>query len=222
MAGGKLTGRHHEPTQAAIHPATFPLMLANGLGVAASLFYVRIAGEVALADQEASLAAFQETKSLHWLLGSGGFALQSLTTAKVAGAPDHRPLMRFAVVIGGVLSFLLAVIALTPLRDWVLVDLMNEARDGDVYRFATVALTLAVPMPLYNALRFTMRGILISQARTKIITAANLLGLGFLCLVIGSRMFVSDENGALNAYATWNLAILGELGLLGFLVFRAR
>ncbi len=197
-----------------------PLMFANALGVAASLFYVRLAGEVVAAHQKTSLAAFQEVKSLHWLLGAGGFALQSLTTAKMTKPADRRPLIRFAIVAGCGLSMVLALIALTPIRDWVLVDLMNEAKDGDVYRFARIGLALAVPMPLYTAIRFTLRGILISQARTKVITAANLLGLGLLSLVMGLRLFVSDENGALNAYVVWNVAVLLELVLLGIVVSR--
>ena len=48
-----------------------PLMVANFLGVVASLFYLRIAGLVPSSLQEASLAAFQEVRPLHWLFASG-------------------------------------------------------------------------------------------------------------------------------------------------------
>jgi Na+-driven multidrug efflux pump len=193
-----------------------PLMFANFLGVGASLFYVRIAALVPEAWEKSSLAGFQEVKTLHFLLGSAAMAMQSLTTAKVRARRDFAPMLRFTVLVGAVLSCLLGLIAFTPLRDYILVDLMNEKPDGDVLRFATTGLALAVVMPLLGGVRFCMRGLLISQGRTRVITLGNICVLLFLGVVTAFRLVPSATNGAFNAYAAWVAALLVEL-----MIFRA-
>ena len=101
-----------------------PLMFANLLGVLASLFYLRIAALVAKDVQQTSLAAFQEIRPLAWMFTAGGFALQSLTTAKVRVRADEAPMFRFSAIVGGALTVALAIVAFVPpLRSWILVDL---------------------------------------------------------------------------------------------------
>jgi len=191
-----------------------PLMFANALGVASALFFLRIAGDVAEEMQAASLAGFQEVKSLHWLLSSGAFALQSLTTAKVIHDRDRGPMLRFALLVGGGLTLLLCAVAFTPLRRWVLVDLMNEAPDGDVFRLAVPALMVAAAMPLVSAFRFTLRGTLIARGHTRAITLSTVTTLLLLTAIVLLDAFPSAENGALNAYACWIGTSLVELAVL--------
>jgi Na+-driven multidrug efflux pump len=206
------------------HPLRFglPLMIANLLGVAAAIFYLRIAGLVPAAGQEASLAAFQEVKSLHWLLAAGALALQSLTTAKVRSPADVGAMLRFAVFACGVPSLLFALCAFTPLREWVLVDLMNEVAGGEVVQLAVPALMLAVAMPLLNGVRFTLRGVLISRGLTRAITVANITTILILVAVIlfGLRPF--GRNGALNAYVFWVATLLIEIAILARLASGSR
>jgi len=196
-----------------------PLMLANALGLLASLFYLRIAGRVPEEFQEASLAAFQEVKPLHWLLSAGAFALQSLTTAKVRKPEDVRPMLRFSLGVGLGLTAILSLIAFTPLRYWILIDVMGERPDGNVVAFALPALMLAAPMPLLTAARFSLRGVLISRGRARPITIVNVATLLILSSAIAFDWLVSDRNGALNAYVLWNITLVLELVLLGRAAF---
>lgn len=188
-----------------------PLMFANFLGVAASLLYVRIAALVPGAWEKSSLAAFQEVKTLHFLLGSAAMAMQSLTTAKMRRRGDFAPMLRFTAIVGTVLSLLLGLITFTPLREFILVDLMHEKPDGDVLHFATAGLMIAVAMPLLGGLRFCLRGLLISQGRTRAITVGNICVLLFLGAVTTFELVPSATNGAFNAYAAWVTALLLEL-----------
>lgn len=196
-----------------------PLMFANSLGLLAALFFLRVAGEVPAAAQEDSLAAYQEVKSVHWLLASGAFALQSLTTAKVRREEDQGPMMRFALVVGGGLTVVLAALAFTPLRDWLLVDVMGEKAGGDVVRYAGPAFMLAAPMPLLTAIRFSLRGILISRGRSRPITLCNMVTLLIIATALAFDWRVSERNGALNAYVLWVSALVVELALLGRAAF---
>jgi Na+-driven multidrug efflux pump len=192
-----------------------PLMFANLLGVATQIFYLRIAGAVPVADQEASLAGFQEVKSLHLLLGAGALALQPMTTAKVQARDDVRPLGRFALACGIGLSALFAVFALIPpVRHWVLVDLLAEKPEGAVLRLATPALAMASALPFLGAVRFFLRGVLISRGHTRAITLSNILVLLLLASVVPLGLLPFARNGALNAYSIWALSLLLEIAIL--------
>jgi Na+-driven multidrug efflux pump len=206
----------------AFHPLRFglPLMVANLLGVAAALFYLRIAGLVPDGAQDDSLAAFQEVKSLHWLFGAGAFAFQSLATAKVRTRADIGPMMRFSALVSGALTLLFAVAVFTPLREWILVDLMNEQAGGEVVRLAVPALLVAVSMPFLNGVRFGLRGVLISRGHTRAITAANITTLLLLTAAIRLRLLPFPNNGALNAYCLWLAVLLVEVAILARLVRR--
>ncbi|MHC4954917.1 MAG: hypothetical protein ACYTGZ_13605 [Planctomycetota bacterium] len=196
-----------------------PLMIANSLGLFASLFYLKIAGIVPEGAQKSSLAAFQEVKPLHWLLASGAFALQSLTTAKVRRPEDVKPMLKFAMQVGFWLTLVLAAIAYTPLRLWFLVDVMGERPGGDVVAYAVPALMLAAPMPILTAARFSLRGVLISRGRARPITVTNLVSLSILGAAIAFDWRVSENNGALNAYVLWLVTLAIEIALLARATF---
>ncbi|MHC4223162.1 MAG: hypothetical protein ACYSX0_02350 [Planctomycetota bacterium] len=200
-----------------------PLMVANFLGVVASLFYLRIAGLVPSSIQEASLAAFQEVRPLHWLFASGAFALQSLTTAKVHGRRDEWPMLRFATVVGGSLSLLLGICAFAPpVRRWILVDLMGEPAGGTVLALAEPTLMVAALTPALIGFRFCLRGILISRGRTRAITFCNLLTLLLLGTVVSFDLLPFRANGALNAYVFWVGTLALEIAVLAWIALRAR
>jgi hypothetical protein len=221
------TARRSRPPEHSDAPAVsawrfgLPLMLANLLGVATQLVYLRIAGAVPAADQEASLAGFQEVKSLHLLLGAGALALQPMTTAKVRTPGDERPLGRFAVACGAALSGLFALFALVPpVRHWVLVDLLAEKPGGAVLRFATPALAVASALPFLGAVRFFLRGVLISRGHTRAITISNVLILLLLAGVVPFGLLPFGGNGALNAYSIWALLLVLEIAILARAVRR--
>ena len=197
-----------------------PLMFANLLGVGASLLILKIAGLVPARVQDSSLAAYQEVRPLLWLFCSGAFALQSLTTAKVRAPADERAMVRFALLVGSVLTILLGLVAFTPLQRVVLVDLLGEDPEGTVLAFTEPTLRLAALLPLLVSMRFVTRGVLIARGHTRAITVAN----GLLLVLLGSAMTLkllpSEQNGAWNAYVLWTCLLVLEVAILARVAFR--
>jgi Na+-driven multidrug efflux pump len=220
--------RHVEPlpetsTQEPLSVLGFalPLMFANLLGVFTSLFYLRVAAQVPEHVQEASLAAYQEARPLAWIFSAGGFALQSLTTAKVRDESDEGPMLRFSLIVGAGLSVALGlVVFVAPLRDWILIDLLGEERGGMVVEFAVPTLMVAVALPLLQAFRFTVRGVLISRGRTRTITVANIVTLTLVAIALAFGIVPPTENGSLNAYLVWIGVLLLELAMLVRFLYR--
>lgn len=199
-----------------------PLMLANVLGVGASVFYLRIAAAVPVAHQAASIAAFHQTRSLQWLFASGALALQSLTTAKAEGPGEARAMIRFSCAVGLAMSGCFALSILPGARTFILVDLLGEKADGAVAAYATPALALSSVMPFLNALRFSMRGVLIARGSTGTISVANVLALLLLEAAIRLDLTPSRENGAWNVQLWWIATLLFEIALMALLGRRRR
>jgi O-antigen/teichoic acid export membrane protein len=220
FATGRARARARPPERSDIPPPglfgfALPLMFANLLGVATQFFYVRIAGAVPEGIEDASLAGFHEVKSIHFLIGAGALALQPLVTAKAHVEGDVPPLRRFALVSGTLLTGLCALLAFVgPLRDWVLVDLLKEKPEGDVARLATPAFAVAALLPFLGAVRFFLRGVLISRGHTRAITLSNVLVLGLLAAVVPLGLLPFPANGALSAYCVWGLSLLIEIAIL--------
>ena len=80
--------------------------------------------------------------------------------------------------------------------------------------FAKPALMLAAPMPILIAVRFTLRGIIISRGRARPITICNVVTLLILSSALAFDWSASRENGALNAYVLWLGTLILELALL--------
>jgi Na+-driven multidrug efflux pump len=194
-------------------------LFANLLGVATQYFYLRIAADVPKDIQDASLAAFQEVMSLHFLIGAGALALQPITTAKAHSAADIAPLRRFAVLSGVLLSALCALLAfVAPLRSWVLVDLLKERADGAVVALAMPTLAVAAVHPILSGIRFFLRGVLISRGHTRAITLSNVTILAFLAVAPLLGLLPFPRNGALNAYCIWVVALGLEIAILAYAV----
>lgn len=199
-----------------------PLMLANFLGVLASILYLKMAGNVLPSAQTESLAAFQEVRALQWALTAGAMAMQALTTAKVETREDAKALLRFAACVGTGLFGLFALVAFTPVRDFVLVTLLGERPGGPVVARVAPALLFAATIPLLQAFRFCLRGILIARGIPSAIMLSTISGLTLLSLVLGFGWIPSRTNGALSAYSWWNVTLLVEIAILGLTALRER
>jgi len=197
-------------------------MIANSLGVAASVFYLKFTGAVPAGQQANSFAAFQEVRSLQWLLVSGAVALQSLATAKVRTRADAIAMLRFGVTVSGALTVGFAVCAVVPsFRHAILVDMLGEVSGGDAFLMASTALLVAAAMPLLQGARFVLRGVLISRGQTGAITVATVTTLLTLSTALSFGFVVSKLNGALNAYVWWAITLVVEIAILFRAVFRA-
>jgi len=204
------------PGERPAHPVRFALllMLSNVLSVAAITFHVRIAASVSEAAHAASLAAYQEVRSTSWFLGAGAIALQSLTTAKATTSAGSRAMLRFALLVGGALAVVYALLSVPAVRDLVYVRWMKERADGPVVAMLAPALAVAAALPLVQAIRFSLRGILIARGATTAITTTTMLTLLILATATGFGIRLSAENGALNATAWWLTTLLIECAML--------
>ncbi|MEE8105493.1 MAG: hypothetical protein V3T86_08180 [Planctomycetota bacterium] len=199
-----------------------PLMIANSLGVASSVFYLKLTGAVPADQQANSFAAFQEVRSLQWLLVSGAVALQSLTTAKVQTRADAIAMLRFGVAVSGVLTVGFAVCATVPsFRHAILVDMLGEVSGGDAFLMASSAIVVAAAMPLFQGVRFVLRGVLISRGQTGVITVGTVTTLLMLSTALSFGFVFFDLNGALNAYIWWAITLNVEIAILARAVFGA-
>jgi Na+-driven multidrug efflux pump len=197
-----------------------PLMLANLLSVGPQVLYLKMAGRVAAEHAKTSLGAFQELVALQWLFTAGTLSLQSLTTAKVRARPDARRMLHFGLWIGAVLSVILALICFTPLRSWFLIDVLGQ-KDPAVREAVRQAMLICAWMPLFMAVRFTLRGILIARGRTYPISAAMVSSLILLSAALAFDLPPATTNGVWNAYVWWNAALVLEVAILAWAARRA-
>ena len=159
-------------------------------------------------------------RPLAWLFTAGGFAIQSLTTAKVNSRADEIPMVRFGVFVGATLSLLMGLCAFVePVRSWILVDLMGERPGGRVLEFAVPSLMLAVGLPLFQSVRFALRGVLIARHHTRAITVINLVSLAMIGTAISFEL-LPTANGSFNAYVIWFSTMAVELVVM-FRLIRA-
>lgn len=201
--------RHPKPVRFAL-----ALMLANALGVAALVFHLRIAGEAVAAWQAPSLAAHQEVRSAAWFLTAGAIALQSMTTAK-AGTPEGaRAMLRFACGVGLALTALFALLSVPAVRELVFVRWLDERSDGPVVELLAPALAVGALLPLLQAVRFALRGILLARGATKAITMTTVLTLFLLSLAFGFELYPAPRNGALNTAIWWAGTLVVECAVL--------
>jgi len=218
VLGGRRSARLRPPTTGEPHPRpvrfALLLMLANTLSVGSLIFHLRIAGRVPPEGQPASLAAFQEVRSLVFFLNAGAIALQSLTTAKALTPEGAARMMRFALLVGIGLSAVAAVGCFTPLRDVVLVTLLGERPGGEVMRLLLPALAIGVAMPFLQALRFALRGVLIARGATAAITLSTGVTLLLLASALAFALLPSLDNGAWNSMLWWTATLVLEIALL--------
>jgi len=209
------------------HPSGSPLTRASFLR-----FYLPLAltpliallaqpiGAAAMARMReplASLAAWPAVHGLLFIVRSGGFAYNEVVLSLLGRPGAAKELRRFGLVLGGVSSLLLLVIASTPLARFWFGEVSGLS--AELTALASSALLCAFLWPASQALQSWFQGALVHRRRTRSVTEA--MGVFFLvttaALYAGVRW--SDWRGI--QFAVLAL-MLGSLAQTGWLALKSR
>ncbi len=192
----------------------FPLLLNVQL---MSVSHSIINGALArLEDFVTALAAFSVAMVLHLFVASPSYQNHTVTIAMVRGRQSLKGTILFVLLVAAYVSLMLALIAFTPVGDFVLGRLLGVT--GEVARGARSVLGILVFLPFFTGFRGLFQGLVIRARRTGLVSFATgvrvaaLLGL----LALGTRWFSGPSLGA--------FALLGcivvETTLMGFFAWR--
>jgi len=135
--------------------------------------FIGPAGAAAMArmpEDELSLAAWQVVHALVFLTRSTGFAFNEVVVAQLDEPGARLALRRFAIVVAACTSGVLALLALTPLSDFILGNIYNL--ELDLRHVCATALLFAVAMPAYQVFQSYYQGQLVHAKQTKGVTEA--------------------------------------------------
>lgn len=121
-------------------------------------------------EADLSLASWQVVHAIVFLMRSTGFAFNEVVVAQLDRPGAKQTLRRFAFILAGTTSSLLAILALTPASDWILGDLYGLA--PDLKAMCATALLFAMLMPAYQAWQSFYQGRLVHAKQTRGITEA--------------------------------------------------
>ncbi len=107
--------------------------------------------------------------------------VQQVTAKHMLEGGDFPPFRRFAVIMGTVFTALAAVIAFTPMAEWVFGDLIGVT--NGVYDQAVQAMRVLWPVPLLTAVRAAHQGRLVAGHRTRPIARATAVRTGILAVI---------------------------------------
>ncbi|BCR06370.1 hypothetical protein DESUT3_34390 [Desulfuromonas versatilis] len=203
-------------TQKEIALFFFPLLLnVQMMSVSHSIINAALAR---LEDFVTALAAFSVAMVLHLLLASPSYQNHTVTIAMVRGRKSLRGTVFFVVLVALYVSFMLALVAFTPLGDFVLGRILGVT--GEIAAQAKAVLGILVLLPFLTGFRGLFQGLVIQARRTGLVSFATLVRvvalLGFLAL--GRRWYAGAVLGAFGL-----LACIGvETVLMGFFAWRCR
>lgn len=165
-----------------------------------------------------SLAVWPVVSAFAFLFRSGGVAFQEVGIALGGPRGEHAPEVRkTAFLLGGTASFLLAVVALTPLEAFWLQRLSGLS--PDLAAFAVWPVRILIALPALEYLLSLQRSRWIVEQRTEIVTLATVAEAvvltAVLFLTLGPLRMIGAAGGALAMLA-------GRCASSGFLFFAAR
>ncbi len=154
-----------------------------------------------------SLALWPVLVSLGFLFRSIGFAYQEVVVA-LAHRPNARILRRFALVVGGAATLLMALIAITPLSDiWYGVI---SGLPPDMVALAPLPTLLIAPTALLAFIVALQRGLLVDRRKTRPISVAVTVNIAVLIATMLLGIWLLDAPGVFIAAAVYTLSIAAE------------
>ncbi len=173
-----------------------------------------------LPEPEIALASWSVVFGSLLILRSWGLALQEATVAFLPDCQNPSLLQRFVHRVAWATSGVLLIALLTPLADWFLQGLL--ALKADLALPVRVGLWLCIGLPALTAYGSYLRGVLIYQRRTGLVSKGMALNIAVNALALGVGVLVGRyfaEGGALVGLSVgcfaFQLAGLVELGYLG-------
>jgi len=158
-----------------------PLALTSTISLAS--YPIASAGMNRMPQALASLALWPAASGLSFFTRSSGVAFNEVAV-RHAGDPGGRvALARFAWLVGGLFSLIVAVIAFTRLAHWWYVDL--EGAPIERLPLAMQATIAMIPLPLLSFLSSHWQGLLVDDHRTRPISEGVAVGLVTIIATLG-------------------------------------
>ena len=163
------------------------------------------------ADGERAMAVWQIAAMLLFIFRAVTFALSETVIAISRHQGSDRMLFRFSCLVGCLCSAIALVLASTGAAAWVFTEIIGYRRE--LADAATLAVLIASPLPLFNALDSFWRGRLTSAGYTQARIWAMLTLIATLAatLVVGHY---AQVDGLILAPMALNLSLLAELAVL--------
>lgn len=162
-----------------------PLALTSTISLAS--YPIASAGMNRMPQALASLALWPAASGLSFFTRSSGVAFNEVAVRHAGARDGHRALLRFALIMGGLFSGLVAAIALTPLAGSWYVDL--EGTPVERLPLATQATLMMIPLPLCSFLASHWQGLLVDAHRTRPISEG--VGIGLVTIAATLGLFVA-------------------------------
>ncbi len=194
----------------------FPLMLnVQLMSVSHSIINGALARQ---SDPITTLASFSVAMILHLFVASPSYQNHTVTIAMVR---DRRSLIGttlFVIAIASYVSVMLALLAFSPLGDWVLSHFLGV--EGEIAKGVKEVISLLVFLPFFTGLRGLFQGLVIRARKTSLVSLATGVRIGALslCLLLGGGLFSGVQ---LAAFALL-VCIAVETALMGVFAWRCR
>jgi hypothetical protein len=162
-----------------------------------------------------SLAVWPVVTSVLFLFRSTALAYQEVVVSLLKDEKDekdekdHTLLARFSVYLGCGLTFLLFIVAVTPLGE--LLYRYGSGLKDDLIPYTVIPTLIVVVIPFLTSLISWYRGVLIFKHETKIIAQAVLLNSVILILIIVTGPMFFDYPGGIFAALAYTLSMGIEL-----------
>lgn len=165
---------------------------------------------------EENAATFNLIRDTGWVMFSMLMTVQPAVVAHATSPRNFRIILRFSAGLWAVITGIVMMVALTPLREAIFIDLLEV--DNEIIRGLTFAtLLLMIPIPLANVANLFTQAMHTRSGRTAWVTAGNVVGLALLCLA-ALTLDLSAQDGVIVAVVgggVFNLAaaIVQTIGL---------
>ncbi|SDL22384.1 Na+-driven multidrug efflux pump [Geoalkalibacter ferrihydriticus] len=154
----------------------FPLMLnVQFMSVSHSFINAALARQQ---DPVTSLAAFSVAMVLHMFVAAPSYQNQAITIAMVRGRKSLRATWIFVLLTAVYVATLLALLAWTPIGDFVLYRFLGVEEKVGVEVQAVLA--ILVPLPFLTGARGLLQGLVIQARRTGLVSTATGIRIGAL------------------------------------------
>ena len=183
-----------------------PLALSNSIMMLESLI-INTALSRAI-NSELNLAAYSVMFSIALVVEAPVTMLSSAATALVRTRPSFQRLFRFSIILGAITSAIGFTVALTPLYNWLVIDIMHiPAQVAHIARPAQIIISFW-PFPV--AWRRILQGALIAHDHTPVVARATAVRLGVLgiSLLVSSHLF--PDRMLLAAACAMQLSVISE------------
>ncbi len=203
-------------TQKEIALFFFPLLLnVQLMSISHSVINAALARQ---ADFVTALAAFSVAMVLHLFVASPSYQNHTVTIAMVRGRKSLRGTVIFVLLVAVYVSLALAVVAFTPVGEFVLGRLLGVP--GEIAVEARRVLGVFVFLPFFTGFRGLFQGLVIQARHTALVSVATLVRVVALAgfLLLGRRWFDGAVLGAFALVA----CIAVETGFMAFFALRSR